>query len=180
MESDPELDPDPLVRYTDPHIRIRTKMSRIPNSALSVLILSTKLILAISTWRNLENNALSSLHKLLRNRPGGTGLVGWVQQPFPPPPTHTNSLAGVRNNQSKDDSVLFSRLLHVDIANNIFLYKIRTDTAVLRIRDILLQIWIQGSVPLTIGSDSFFSDFKDAKKNLSIFFLIAYPQAHYL
>jgi hypothetical protein len=32
MESDPELepDPDPLVRGTDPGIRIRTKMSRIP------------------------------------------------------------------------------------------------------------------------------------------------------
>jgi hypothetical protein len=33
-ESDPELDPDqdPLVRGTDPGIRIRTKMSRIPNT----------------------------------------------------------------------------------------------------------------------------------------------------
>jgi hypothetical protein len=28
---DPELDPDTLVRGTDPGIRIRTKMSRIPN-----------------------------------------------------------------------------------------------------------------------------------------------------
>ncbi len=35
-ESDPELDsdPDPLVRGTDPRIRIRNKMSRIPNTAL--------------------------------------------------------------------------------------------------------------------------------------------------
>ncbi len=32
-ESDPEFDPDPLVRGTDPQIRIRTKMSRIPNTA---------------------------------------------------------------------------------------------------------------------------------------------------
>jgi hypothetical protein len=31
--SDPELDPDPLVRGTDPVIRILTKMSRIPNTA---------------------------------------------------------------------------------------------------------------------------------------------------
>ncbi len=30
---DPGLDPDPLVRGTDPGIRIRTKMSRIPNTA---------------------------------------------------------------------------------------------------------------------------------------------------
>jgi hypothetical protein len=33
MESDLELDPDPLVRGTDPRIRIRTKMSQIPNTA---------------------------------------------------------------------------------------------------------------------------------------------------
>jgi hypothetical protein len=33
MESDPEPDPDPLVRGTDPGIRIRTKKSRIPNTA---------------------------------------------------------------------------------------------------------------------------------------------------
>jgi hypothetical protein len=31
-KSDPELDPDPLVRGTDPGIRIRTKISRIPNT----------------------------------------------------------------------------------------------------------------------------------------------------
>jgi hypothetical protein len=31
-ESDSELDPDPLVRGTDPRTRIRTKMSRIPNT----------------------------------------------------------------------------------------------------------------------------------------------------
>ncbi len=31
-KSDPELDPDPLVRGKDPRIRIRTKMSRIPNT----------------------------------------------------------------------------------------------------------------------------------------------------
>ncbi len=38
-ESDPELDPypDPLVRGTDPEIRIRTKMSRIPNKARNQL-----------------------------------------------------------------------------------------------------------------------------------------------
>ncbi len=30
------LDPDPLVRGTDPRIRIRTNMSRIPNTALKV------------------------------------------------------------------------------------------------------------------------------------------------
>jgi hypothetical protein len=34
-ESDPELDPDPLVRGTDPQIWIRTKMSRIPNTTLN-------------------------------------------------------------------------------------------------------------------------------------------------
>jgi hypothetical protein len=39
MESDPELDPDPvpdpdaLVKGADPGIQIRTKMSRIPNTA---------------------------------------------------------------------------------------------------------------------------------------------------
>ncbi len=27
----------------------------------------------LKAWRNLENNAMSSLHKLLRNRPGGKG-----------------------------------------------------------------------------------------------------------
>ncbi len=32
-ESDTELNPDPLVRGTDPGIRIRSKMSRIPNTA---------------------------------------------------------------------------------------------------------------------------------------------------
>jgi hypothetical protein len=31
---DPEQDPDPLVRDMDPRIRIRTKMSRIPNTAV--------------------------------------------------------------------------------------------------------------------------------------------------
>jgi hypothetical protein len=35
-ESDPTVDPDPLVRGTDPAIRIRTKMSRIPNTAKSL------------------------------------------------------------------------------------------------------------------------------------------------
>ncbi len=41
-ESDPELDPDldPLVRGTDPGIRIRTKMSRgIPNTGFLFLFL---------------------------------------------------------------------------------------------------------------------------------------------
>ena len=33
LDPDPEPDPDPLVRGTDPEIRIRTKMSRIPNTA---------------------------------------------------------------------------------------------------------------------------------------------------
>ncbi len=32
-KSDPELDPDPLVRGADPRIRIRIKMSRIPDTA---------------------------------------------------------------------------------------------------------------------------------------------------
>jgi hypothetical protein len=32
LELDPESDPDPLVRGTDPGIRIRTKMSRVPNT----------------------------------------------------------------------------------------------------------------------------------------------------
>ncbi len=31
---DPELDTEPLVRGTDPRIRIRTNMSRIPNTGL--------------------------------------------------------------------------------------------------------------------------------------------------
>ncbi len=39
-KSDPELDPDPLVRGTDPRIRIRTKNSRIP-TLLSRLCLKT-------------------------------------------------------------------------------------------------------------------------------------------
>jgi hypothetical protein len=51
----------------------------------------------------------------------------------------------------------------------------------LGIHDISVQIRIRlqipGSVPLTNGSDSFLSDFKDAKK---IIFSITYPQAHYL
>jgi hypothetical protein len=33
LELDPEPDPDPLVRDSDPGIRIRTKMSRIPTLA---------------------------------------------------------------------------------------------------------------------------------------------------
>jgi hypothetical protein len=33
LDPDPELDPDSLVKGTDPGIRIRTKMSRIPNTA---------------------------------------------------------------------------------------------------------------------------------------------------
>jgi hypothetical protein len=37
MELDPELDPDPLARVTDPRILIRTKMSRIPNTVSIVL-----------------------------------------------------------------------------------------------------------------------------------------------
>ncbi len=58
------------------------------------------------------------------------------------------------------------------------------------IRDILLRIRIPGSVPLTngsgsgsnSGSDSLISDFKDAKRLFFFiyFFLITYPQAHYL
>jgi hypothetical protein len=36
-ESDSELDPDPLVRRTDLRIRIRTKISRIPNTDLKYL-----------------------------------------------------------------------------------------------------------------------------------------------
>jgi hypothetical protein len=32
LDPDPDPDPDPLVRGTDPGIRIRTKMSRIPNT----------------------------------------------------------------------------------------------------------------------------------------------------
>jgi hypothetical protein len=35
-KSEPELDPDPLVRGTDPQIRICTKMSRIPNTDIKV------------------------------------------------------------------------------------------------------------------------------------------------
>jgi hypothetical protein len=35
-ESDPELDPDPLIRGTNLRIRIRTKMSKIPNTGFSV------------------------------------------------------------------------------------------------------------------------------------------------
>jgi hypothetical protein len=35
-ESDPELDPDPSVRGADPRIRIRTKMSPIPNTGADI------------------------------------------------------------------------------------------------------------------------------------------------
>jgi hypothetical protein len=39
-KSDPELDPDPLIRGMDPgiQIRIRTKMSQIPNTGKECLI----------------------------------------------------------------------------------------------------------------------------------------------
>jgi hypothetical protein len=39
-KEDPELDPDPLVRGTDPgiRIRIRTRMSRIPNTGFDLMI----------------------------------------------------------------------------------------------------------------------------------------------
>ncbi len=36
----PDLHPDPIVRGTDPWIRIRTKMSRIPNTGSDTLIRS--------------------------------------------------------------------------------------------------------------------------------------------
>ena len=36
-ELDPEPDPDPLVRGTDPGIRIRTKMSQIPNTGFDTV-----------------------------------------------------------------------------------------------------------------------------------------------
>ncbi len=39
-DPDPETDPDPLVRGTDPGIRIRTKLSRIPNTACKSCTLS--------------------------------------------------------------------------------------------------------------------------------------------
>jgi hypothetical protein len=38
-DPDPETDPDPLFRGTDPGIRIRTKMSRIPNTVSQVVSL---------------------------------------------------------------------------------------------------------------------------------------------
>jgi hypothetical protein len=66
---------------------------------------------------------------------------------------------------------------------------LRNLKTVMGIRGILVRVRIRGSVPLTNGSgyssrsDSFFNDFKDAKKNyfFHIFFLlITYPQAHYL
>ncbi len=60
-----------------------------------------------TTWRNLENNVLSSLHWLLRN--GLTGMCvgggGGILQPLPP-------TIQFRNNSCKDDSALFSRFLH--------------------------------------------------------------------
>ncbi len=53
---------------------------------------------------------------------------------------------------------------------------------VLGIRDILVRIWICGSVPLSNGSGCpFLSDFKHVKKiSFFIFCLITYPQAHYI
>ncbi len=36
LELDPKPDPDAFVRVTDPGIRIRTKMSRIPNTGGAV------------------------------------------------------------------------------------------------------------------------------------------------
>jgi hypothetical protein len=40
---DPEPDPDPSVRGTDPEIRIRTKMSRIPNTGRNSTFCASKL-----------------------------------------------------------------------------------------------------------------------------------------
>ncbi len=42
------------------------------------------------------------------------------------------------------------------------------------------KVWYRGSVPPAPDPTPFFSDFKDAKKKFSYFFLITYPQAHYL
>ncbi len=60
-------------------------------------------------WRNLQNNALSSLHKLLRNRlvgeVGGGGCIN-------PPATPTHITGRVQNSECKDDSALFSWFLH--------------------------------------------------------------------
>jgi hypothetical protein len=48
-------------------------------------------IYALYPWRKLENNELSSLHKLLRNRLVGGGSS---TPPHPLHPRHTHSLAG--------------------------------------------------------------------------------------
>jgi hypothetical protein len=54
------------------------------------------------TRRNMENNALSSLRKLLRNQSRGGG--GGCFTPSPP--------LRFRNNLCKDDGALFSRSFH--------------------------------------------------------------------
>ncbi len=61
---------------------------------LQIIILSTILFLRyLESWRNLENNALSSLHELLWNRlVGGGGGGGWWG--IAVPPQTQRSLAG--------------------------------------------------------------------------------------
>jgi hypothetical protein len=54
----------------------------------------------VKTWRNLENNALSSLHKLLRNRlvgggGGGPKARGLAQHGGPPGRLEESDPAGV-------------------------------------------------------------------------------------
>ncbi len=62
MDPDPEPDPDPLVRGTDPgvRIRIRTKMSRIPNTATHIPFdepISVRVELLSSVFYNIANKA---------------------------------------------------------------------------------------------------------------------------
>jgi hypothetical protein len=56
------------------------------------------------------DNALSSLHKLLRNRPRGEG--GGCS---PPPPPINKFTRRFRNNQCKDDRVLLSHRLNMEL-----------------------------------------------------------------
>ncbi len=59
-KEDPELDPDPLVRGTDPGIRIRTKMSRIPNTGFDLMIRDIRVKVPMSLFlKSLKTRSVS-------------------------------------------------------------------------------------------------------------------------
>jgi hypothetical protein len=73
MESDP--DPDPLVRSTDPRIQISTKLSRIPNAAMIMIMKILKALYQNSRLVLFQPGVGSVLRQAVRSPP--------TRPPFP-------------------------------------------------------------------------------------------------